>query len=171
MGSTMMKRTSSGVDLYSRLTISELVHTDLPEPVVPAISTWGSLAMSPTMQLPPMSLPTAKATRDLCSAKARESMTSRMRTAVTTRLGTSMPTTELLLGMGAMRTPPLPRARAMSSARFVSLDSFTPWSRVNSYRVTLGPWTTSPGLASTPKLVMVWARRRELFRSSAPTSV
>ena len=171
----MMNRTSSGVDLYSSEISMELMHTDLPEPVVPAISmcgilamspmtglpvipaisTWGSLAISPTMALPPMSLPTAKATRDRCSAKARESMTSRMRTAVTTRLGTSMPTTELLLGMGAMRTPPLPRARAMSSARFVSLDSFTPWSRVNSYRVTLGPWTTSPGLASTPKLVFI----------------
>ena len=40
----------------------ELVQTDLPEPVVPAISRWGSLAMLPTIQLPPMSFPRAKAT-------------------------------------------------------------------------------------------------------------
>ena len=42
--------------------IRELVHTDLPEPVVPAISRCGSFAILPTMQFPPMSLPTAKAT-------------------------------------------------------------------------------------------------------------
>ena len=88
--------------------------------------------MSPTMQLPPMSLPTAKATGDLCSVKVRDSTTSRMRTGVTARLGTSMPTTEILLGMGAMRTPLAPSASAMSSARLVILDSFTPCSSVNS---------------------------------------
>ena len=61
----MMSFTSSGPALYSKLMMMEFMHTDLPEPVVPAISTWGSLAISPTMQLPPMSLPTAKATADL----------------------------------------------------------------------------------------------------------
>src|SRR5574344_1133892 len=95
----MMNRTSSGVDLYSRLTIRELVQTDLPEPVVPAISTWGSLAMSPMMRLPPMSLPTAKATLALCPVNSRDSMTSRMRTGVTARLGTSMPTADILPGL------------------------------------------------------------------------
>ena len=170
MGSTMMKRTSSGVDLYSRLMMRELVHTDLPEPVVPAISAWGSRAMSPMTLLPPISRPRAKATADLCSVKSRDSMTSRISTGVTALLGTSMPTTEILSGMGAMRTPVAPRARAMSSARLVILESFTPWSSTNSYRVTEGPWTTSPGVASTPKLFRVSARRRALFRSSAPAS-
>ena len=108
------------------LTISELVHTDLPEPVVPAMSTWGSLAMLPTMLLPPMSLPTANATGDGWLMNSRDSITSRMRTAVTVRLGTSMPTAEILLGTGAMRTPLAPSARAMSSCRLVILLSFTP---------------------------------------------
>ena len=36
--------------------------------------------------------------------------------------------------------------------------------------VTDGPRTTSPGWASTPKLVSVCAKRRELLRSSAPAS-
>ena len=112
--------------------IRELVHTDLPEPVVPAMSTWGSLAMSPTISLLPMSRPTAKATGDRCPAKARDSITSRMSTGLTVRLGTSMPTTEILSGMGAMRTPLAPRARAMSSARLVTLLSFTPWASTNS---------------------------------------
>ena len=35
--STMMRRTSSGVDLFSSEISMELMHTDLPEPVVPAI--------------------------------------------------------------------------------------------------------------------------------------
>ena len=104
----------------------ELVHTDLPEPVVPAISTWGSFAMSP------ISLPTAKATADLWPVNSRDSMTSRMRTGVTARLGTSMPTAEILPGTGATRTLLTPRARAMSSARFVILESFTPWGWANS---------------------------------------
>ena len=121
----------------------ELVHTDLPEPVVPAMSRWGSLAMLPTMQLPAMSLPTAKATLEVWSRKALESMTSWMWTGLTSLLGTSMPTVAILSGMGAMRTPVAPRARAMSSERLVSLLSRTPWSSSTSYRVTEGPRVTS----------------------------
>ena len=44
LGSTMMSFTSSGPDLYKRLMIMEFMHTDLPEPVVPAISIWGIFA-------------------------------------------------------------------------------------------------------------------------------
>ena len=76
-GSTMMRRTSSGLALYSSETMSVFMHTDLPEPVVPAMSMCGSLAMSPTMQLPLMSLPTANEILDLLLRKAGESMTSR----------------------------------------------------------------------------------------------
>ena len=126
LGSTMIKRTSSGVDLYSRLTIKELVQTDLPEPVVPAISTWGRRAMLPMMQLPPMSLPTAKATVLGLVVNSLDSITSRIRTAVTALLGTSMPTAEILPGMGAIRTPVAPSASAISSLRLVSLLSLTP---------------------------------------------
>ena len=151
--------------------ISELVHTDLPEPVVPAISTWGSFSMSPMTLRPPMSRPRAKAVPDLWSVNSRDSITSRISTGVTCLLGTSMPTTEILSGMGAMRTPEAPRARAMSSARLVILLSLTPWSSTNSYRVTEGPWTTSPAVASTPKLTRVSDRRRALLRSSAPASM
>ena len=38
----MMSRTSSGVDLYKRLSSSELRQTLLPLPVVPAMSICGS---------------------------------------------------------------------------------------------------------------------------------
>ena len=45
------------------------MHTDLPEPVVPAISMWGSLEILPTIQEPPISLPTAKLDLDLKKGK------------------------------------------------------------------------------------------------------
>ena len=38
LGSTIKNRTSSGVALYSKLIINELMQTDLPEPVEPAMS-------------------------------------------------------------------------------------------------------------------------------------
>ena len=78
---------------------------------MPAISTWGSRSMSPMMFRPPMSRPRAKAVLDLCSTNSRDSITSRISTGVTFRLGTSIPTTEILSGMGAIRTPLAPRAR------------------------------------------------------------
>ena len=115
------------------------------------MSMWGSFAMFPTMQLPPMSLPTAKDTLEGLSVNALEPMTSRMATDVTVRLGTSMPTVEILSGIGAMRTAAAPRARAMSSDRLVILLSLTPCSSASSYRVTEGPRVTLTIWASTPK--------------------
>ena len=106
--------------------MSEFMHTDLPEPVVPAMSICGSLEMLPMMQLPPMSLPTANESLDLALRKAGESMISRRQTALTILFGTSMPTVEILSGMGAMRTFSTPSASARSPERFVILLSFTP---------------------------------------------
>ena len=136
-----------------------LVHTDLPDPVVPAISRWGSLPMSPTIACPLMSLPTAKEVLALLLVKVVEPITEWMLTGETTLLGTSMPTTDILSGMGAMRTPVAPRARAISSARLVSLFSLTPCSSASSYRVTEGPRTTFTMLASMPKEWIVSPRR------------
>ena len=93
------------------------MHTDLPEPVVPAMSTCGSFEIFPTMFLPLMSLPTANSV---------DSSTVRMLTGETSLFGTSTPTTEILSGMGAMRTPLAPSARAISSCKFVIFESFTP---------------------------------------------
>ena len=84
--------------------MSEFMHTDLPEPVVPAMSMCGSLAILPMMQLPPMSLPTANESLDLALRNAGESIISRRHTALTILFGTSMPTVEILSGIGAMRT-------------------------------------------------------------------
>ena len=81
-----------------------------------------------------------------------------------------MPTVEILSGMGAMRTPVAPRARAMSSDRLVSLLSRTPWSSSTSYRVTDGPRVTLTMLASMPKERMVSDSRAWLAFSSPMAS-
>ena len=57
--------------------MSEFMHTDLPEPVVPAMSRCGSFEMFPTTACPAMSLPIAKLSFDLDVAKRGESIISR----------------------------------------------------------------------------------------------
>lgn len=108
LGSTISSFTSSGEDLNSRLMMKELIHTDLPEPVEPAMSRWGILDRSAMAMAPPISRPSATVRRLEASANSREAMTSRMGTVLTTLLGTSMPTAAFP-GMGAsMRTPQPP---------------------------------------------------------------
>ena len=112
--------------MYSKLRMMEFMHTDLPEPVAPAISTWGILPISATFTAPAMSLPSATVSGLAAVRKVSEPSSSRMPTTLTLRLGTSMPTAALP-GMGAsMRTPTAARFRAMSSARLVILLIFTP---------------------------------------------
>jgi hypothetical protein len=48
LGSTIKKRTSSGVAFRRMLIIIALTATDLPEPVVPAMRRCGALAKSKT---------------------------------------------------------------------------------------------------------------------------
>ena len=104
----------------------ELMQTDLPEPVDPAMSRWGILEMSASVTLPAMSRPSAAVSLLLAPWNSFESMISRMDTALITLLGTSMPTAALL-GMGAsMRTPAEARLSAMSSASPVMRLILTP---------------------------------------------
>ena len=150
----------------------EFIHTDLPEPVVPAISMCGIFAIFPTIQDTPISLPTAKEDLDLAFANSGESMTSRKDTVVTERFGTSMPTMEIFPGTAAIRTPDAPRLRAISSAQVVSLFRRTPLSSSTSYLVTLGPRVTLMIWASIRKLAKVSFKRREFSRiSSVPSAV
>ena len=57
--------------------MSEFMHTDLPEPVVPAMSRCGSFDMLPTTGSPPMSLPTANEVTLFAALNLGESMMSR----------------------------------------------------------------------------------------------
>ena len=62
-----------------------------------------------------------------------------------------MPTVDILFGIAEMRTPPTPRARAISSERLVILLSLTPISSSISYLVTDGPFIMLDIVALTPK--------------------
>ncbi len=131
-GSIIRKRTSSGVDLYKRLIIIEFMHTDLPEPVEPAISRWGILERSATATPPAMSLPSATVSLLLDETNALLSISSRMRTTVFFLLGTSMPTAALP-GMGAsILMPDVARFIERSSDRLVILLILTPEAGCNS---------------------------------------
>ena len=57
LGSTMIRRTSSGVALYRIDMIMELIMTLLPDPVEPAISRCGMDSSAATRMRPLMSLP------------------------------------------------------------------------------------------------------------------
>ena len=88
----------------------------------------------------------------------------------TIRFGTSMPTTEILSGMAAMRTPDAPSASAMSSARFVTFESLTPRCSSSSYRVTDGPRVTLMMCASMPNDCSVSLSRSAFCRISSVPS-
>ena len=112
--------------------INEFKHTDLPEPVVPAIKRWGIFARSATFGAPAISRPRHTVSGLFAEVNALDSTRPRMRTMLRWRFGTSMPTAALP-GMGAsMRTPEASRFKAISSARFVILLILTPEAGFNS---------------------------------------
>ena len=103
-----------------------LTHTDLPLPVLPAISRWGILHRSATWATPAMSLPRAMVRGLVIWRKLWLSKMLRMLTEARLRLGTSMPTAGLP-GMGAsIRMSATARLRARSSARDVMRLILTP---------------------------------------------
>ncbi len=100
----------------------ELMQTDLPEPVAPAMSRCGILVRSEMSGLPETSLPSAMGSSALALLQSSLSRISRMPTAVGCWLGTSTPTAALP-GMGArMRTDwaRMPRAMFLSSPAIFS---------------------------------------------------
>ena len=122
----MISFTSLGSDLYKILMISVLIQTDLPEPVAPAIRRCGILAISVTMTLPPISLPTANATGLFAFSNASPSRSSLKCTELGFSFGTSIPTADLP-GIGAsIRMLGAARLSFRSSARLVILLTRTP---------------------------------------------
>ena len=132
--------------------IRVLIHTDLPEPVAPAMSICGIFAISVTIVFPPISFPTANVTLDFALINSGLSKSSRKVTVFLFAFGTSIPTAAFP-GIGAsIRMSDAARLSLISSARRVILFTLTPCSGTSSYRVTLGPQLTSPIFTLTPKL-------------------
>ena len=150
--------------------ISVLMQTDFPEPVEPAISMCGILAISETTTLPAMSFPTAKASFDGNSRKVLLSRSSLRPTTVFSLLGTSMPMAALP-GMGAsIRMSVAARFSLISSESPTILLTFTPCSGCSSYRVTAGPWLMSVIVTFTPKVARVCCSFAAVFLSSLAAS-
>ena len=70
--------TSSGLERNSRLMMMLLTQTDLPLPVLPAMSRWGILHRSATWATPAMSLPSAIPIGEVIRKKLWLSKTLRM---------------------------------------------------------------------------------------------
>ena len=154
-GSIKTSFTSSGLPLYRRLSRMELTQTDLPEPVVPAMSRCGIFARSVATMLPEMSRPSTTVSLLFSCLNSLESISSRMVTMPITLFGTSIPIAALP-GIGAsILTPSAARFSAISSERFVILLIFTPAAGCSSKRVTDGPRQILMILACTPKLLSV----------------
>gem|GEM_PF-3034794 len=83
LGSIMIMRTCSGEVRYSRLQTMELMHTDLPLPVAPAMSRWGILLRSHNTGSPEMPLPKAASRGEGLFFMAGLSSTSRRDTVLT----------------------------------------------------------------------------------------
>ena len=119
--------------------IIEFTHTDLPEPVVPAISRWGISAISAITMPPEISLPSTAASLLFFSAISLLSISCLNGTVSLILFGTSMPTAGLF-GIGAsILMPDEARLSAISSASPVILEILTPAAGCNSYLVTDGP--------------------------------
>ena len=138
--------------------IIELMQTDFPEPVAPAISRCGMSRRSATMLFPEMSFPTTNSTIDDASLNSSDSMRSRISTGAGLSFSTSIPTAALP-GIGAsIRRLLALRLRAMSSESLVMLATLTPVAGWTSYLVTEAPCVTLMTLASTPKSFRVCSR-------------
>ena len=136
----------------------ELMQTDFPDPVAPAISRCGISRRSATILFPEMSFPTTNSMMDEASMNSSLSMRSRMSTGAGFSFSTSIPTAALP-GIGAsIRMLLALMLSAISSESLVMLATFTPVAGCTSYLVTEAPCVTLMTLASTPKFLSVLSR-------------
>ena len=132
-----------------------LIHTDLPDPVAPAIRRCGIFAISATFVFPEISFPTAKLIFDFDSWNSLESIRSRNATITFSLFGTSIPTAAFP-GIGAsIRMSAAARFNLISSASPTILLTFTPISGWISYRVTAVPQLIFVTVTLTPNVFNV----------------
>ncbi len=105
--------------------------TDLPEPVVPAMSKWGILARSAITESPPMVLPSARISGARAFSYSLLPSSSRRYTVSRCWLGSSMPMT-LRPGITAMRAATADMERATSSDSETTREDLTPAAGSNS---------------------------------------
>ena len=102
------------------------MHTDLPDPVAPAISIWGILDKSPTTHLPAISFPRPNDNFLFELVNSFESNTSLRNTGICFLFGTSIPIADFP-GIGASILIPLAASpKAISSVKLTIFETLTP---------------------------------------------
>ena len=155
----MIIRTSSGVDLYRIDMISELIITDLPDPVDPAISTCGIVSSVATLIRPLMSLPIEIVMKEGEDSNSSDSRIARRLMSSRFVFGTSMPIVGLP-GMRSIRIDSACSPRHKSSVSVVTLLYLIPASGLNSNVVTTGPGlicTTEPRTLNSSSFALIAA--------------
>src|SRR3989344_5482098 len=141
LGSTRMSFTSCGLARNKNVAINEFKQILFPEPVLPAINTWGILPISAITGSPDTSKPKATVNFDFAFCITSASSIRRIGTNSGVRLGISMPTSDrpgigasiLICPVGAAN------AKAKSFCRAVILDNLVPREISKAYWVTAGP--------------------------------
>ncbi len=141
--------------------------TDLPEPVVPAISRCGMRARSATIGAPPMSLPSASARGEATSSYALLLMISPSVTTSRFSFGISRPITDFPGITSTTRTLVVESERARSLASAVIWLALTPGAGRISNRVMTGPGCTATTSTSTPKSLSLSSTRRDIASSAS----
>ena len=151
MGSTIINRHSSGLNLYKIESIIPFIPTDFPEPVVPDINKCGIADRSAIIGAPPISFPRLKGISWFDETNFSDSKISLRNTVSLSSFGNSIPI-EFFPGTTATRTETALIDRAMSSARSITLLVLIPGAGLSSYNVTIGPgltFTISPSTAKS----------------------
>ena len=133
------------------------MQTDFPDPVVPAMRRWGIEDRSPTIGLPEIFLPRAMGNFTSLFLKSELLKISLKYTFSLVLFGSSIPTV-LLPGIVAIRADSELVFLAISSDRFIILETLTPAAGSNSFRVTTGPWLTFFIFPFTPKSNKIFSK-------------
>ena len=134
-----------------------LIHTDFPEPVVPAINKWGIELKSLVMGSPDILLPRAIGNLISLFLKFLSEIISLKKTFSLDIFGSSIPTV-LLPGIVAILADSELVFLAISSAKFIILETLTPAAGSNSLRETTGPWLIFFIFPSTPKSRSIFSK-------------
>ena len=162
-------RTSLGEQRYKSELMIVLMHTDLPEPVAPAISKCGIFARLHRIGAPAMSLPSATVSGPFALCITSDCSTSLSVTVVRVLLGTSTPTSALP-GIGAsIRTDLTAMFIAILWFRFVTLLTLMPGAISSSKREIAGPWVMWRTFAGMRKDLSVSSSR--CVRSSSSSAL
>ena len=143
-----------------------LIHTDFPDPVVPAINKWGIEKRSPIIGIPEILFPKAIGSFISLLLNLSFEIISLRNTFSLFELGISIPMV-FFPGIVATLVETELVFLAISSAKLIIFETFIPEAGSNSFNVTTGPQLTLLILPSTPKSSNIFSKNSEFLVNSA----